>query len=137
MCTDGSSQRDPFQMQNLLDTGYELHAERYTLAGRSFKHVIHRLDALLMVLKSCKAGTCRNPWSVLHPDGIVESLKQSLDDKLDPFYEQQPKVSFNSCVLGHVVGEEGPQAVNIWKEDEWLLESVGEGQQALLGTRSR
>jgi hypothetical protein len=130
-CIDDDVQRDPFQMQNLLDTGYEFLAEHYTLADRSFRHIVTRLDALLMVLKSCKGETCRKPWSVLHPDGTVQSLRDSLNGDLDVFYAQQPKVAFDSCVLGHIVEEEGPQAVNVWKEDDWPVGNAGVGQQVL------
>lgn len=118
-------------MQNLLDDGYEFLRERYTLASRSFEHLTMRLDALLMVLKSCKGDTCRKPWSVLHPDGDVKSLKDALQDRFDAFYERQPKVAFSSCVMGHIVSEEGPQEVQAWREDQWNIMDVGVGQQVL------
>lgn len=129
--TDNSSQRDPFQMQNLLDGGYDFLSEHYTLANRSFTQLVSRLDALLMVLKSCKSESCRKPWSVLHPGGDVKNLKESLHGRFDAFYEQQPKVSFDSCVMGHVVSEEGPQNVVEWQEDERYADGLREGQQVL------
>lgn len=128
-----TAQRDPFQMQNLLDRDYESLSENYTLAHRPFKHLITRLDALLMVLKSCKAETCRKPWTVLHPDGSARNLKEALSAKYDAFYERQSKVAFNSCVMGHIVEEEGPQDVHVWHEDEWAMGPVGREQQILGG----
>jgi hypothetical protein len=50
-------------------------ASSYTLLRRKFEDLIPRLDALMMVLKSCKGDTCRKPWTALHPSGDVASLK--------------------------------------------------------------
>lgn len=35
--------------------------------GRPFRQLMHRLDTLLLVTKSCKGNTCRNPDNVLFP----------------------------------------------------------------------
>ena len=107
---------DSDQMHNLLSTGKVALPAQYTLAGRSLLDVTARLDALLLVLKSCKARSCHKPWENLHPHGNVRSLKDALRSRYDVFYDQQPKVSFSSCPLGHLVSEEGPQAVNVWYE---------------------
>ena len=89
----------------------------YTLAGRDFPQLVYRLDALLMVLKSCYGQECHEPWKTIHPSGTVKNLKHALDPKLDAFYENQPKVKYNSCQLGYLVAEEGPQHVHAWSED--------------------
>jgi len=39
-----------------------------------------RLNALLVILKTCRAASCRDPWRDLHPDNPAI---QSLDDALD------------------------------------------------------
>jgi len=112
--------RDPAQMQNYFDPDHTALQIHYSLLGRSFKHVTNRLDALLMVTKSCKGQACREPWGTLHPGGddVVTSLAGALHGKFDAFYESQPRVSFNSCVKGHVVSEEGPQDVRPWSGGE-------------------
>lgn len=69
----------------------------------------------MMVLKSCKARQCTHPWEVLHPEGNVRSLTDALSEEFDSFYKNQPKVSFNSCQLGYLTAEEGPQAVNVFE----------------------
>lgn len=120
-------------MQNLLDGGYGFLAGNYTLFDRDFHILTTRLDALLMVLKSCKGESCRKPWNTLHPDRNVVSLREALDVKYDAFYQRQPKVGFSSCVMGHIVEEEGPQDVNAWREDAWTMKGIGEGQQVLGG----
>lgn len=104
-------------MKNLLGDHSALQAE-YTLADRPFTHVVDRLDALLMVLKSCYAKDCHKPWQVIHPDSKLKNLKDAMDPAFDTFYAAQPKVSFSSCQLGYLKDEEGPQDVNVWDVDQ-------------------
>ena len=101
-------QRDPGQLRNLLSNDYADIASEFTIANRPSKHVVPRLDALLLVLKSCKGHTCIHPWKVLHPDGDVDSLVDSLKPRFDAFYQEQPKVSFSKCELGYIRASEGP-----------------------------
>ena len=69
-----------------------------------------RLDALLLVLKSCKADTCTRPWRALHPAGDVKSLVDAMDKKFDQFYEEeQNRVGYDYCDQGYIVAAEGPQ----------------------------
>lgn len=65
-----------------------------------------------MVLKSCKAEQCHQPWAVLHPQGDVRTLRDALHSKFDVFYNEQPRVGFSACELGYIVGSEGPQTGN-------------------------
>lgn len=81
---------------------------------RSIDQTIDRLDALLMVLKSCKGEACTNPWKVLHPAGDVPNLSVAMYEQYDDFYAKQPKVSFDKCELGYIVGSEGPQTPNYY-----------------------
>ena len=132
--------RDPAQMYNYFDPSHTSLQTHYQLLGRPFKHVADRLDALLMVTKSCKGVECREPWGVLHPDGDVRSLAGALDECFDSFYETQPRVSFSSCVKGHIVGEEGPQDVTAWSGGDAVVDGAGlEGRQGpmLPGTARR
>lgn len=77
--------------------------------GRPLHAVQDRLDALVLVLQSCQGPTCIKPWSVIHPDGSVQNLKDALSPKYDRFYEAQPKVSFEACLAGYIISNEGPQ----------------------------
>lgn len=82
--------------------------------------VMNRLDALMLVLKSCKGADCVEPWKVLHPDGDVTSLQHALDSRFDAFYEQQVKVSFDRCENGYLVDAEGPQVGYQYRDGlEW------------------
>lgn len=127
--------RDPSQMHNYHDPAHAPSQIHYELLGRSFKHVTNRLDALLMVTKSCKGWECHEPWRVLHPDGSVSVLADALHKSYDAFYESQPRVSFSSCVKGHVISEEGPQDVPPWQRgvyESYEGGRVGDGAQGPL-----
>lgn len=119
-------------MYNFLGESGEYLQSSYTLADREFKQVHSRLDALLMVLKSCYGKECHEPWKTLHPKSKVKNIKQALEHDYDDFYENQPKVSFSSCELGYLKDAEGPQHVNAWTgEEEYPLasEESAEGKQ--------
>ena len=77
--------------------------------------MIARLDALVMVLKSCKAKVCTQPWTTLHPEGDVKDLWDALHVQYDEFYEEQRKVSFNRCEKGYILDAEGPQEALVYK----------------------
>ncbi|KAB5511536.1 arylsulfatase [Coniochaeta sp. 2T2.1] len=102
--------QDPGQIRNLLDPRFESLASEFSIAGRPQQEVLARLDALMMVLKSCKGDGCRDPWAVLQPSVAgVAGLVDALAPEFDRFYAKQPKVRFDKCELGYIVESEGPQ----------------------------
>lgn len=104
-----TKQTDPYQLHNLYTESALSHSEP-RLFGRPLSQVVARLDALLLVLKSCQGATCIEPWKVLQPEESVHSLRDALAEEYDPFYSQQPRVSFDWCAEGYVIDAEGPQA---------------------------
>lgn len=93
---------------------YNTTADRYELrnlvpAG-SHKRIEDRLNALLMVTKSCEQGSCRDPWSlIVPPDGArLTSLTQALNDDYDDFFAGFARVSFNQCLAFQDASNEGP-----------------------------
>lgn len=115
-------QKDPGQMNNLWDTigsaspngtasnsTVEENGDSDTACGFPLSRLQPRLDALLMVLKSCKGSVCIKPWETLHPLGNIKSLKDAMDPELDEFYASQPKISFSECAMGYFPWVEGPQ----------------------------
>ena len=102
---------DNVQMHNLLSNGVSSHRTGAKLFKRADNKVVDRLDALLMVTKSCAQDSCREPWASLFPDGSVTTLSDALDSKYDSFFAKQPKVEFSSCDQGYIISEEGPQEV--------------------------
>lgn len=113
-------QLDPGQVDNYLDGDMTRYTKSYQVYGRPIDRVVDRLDALLMVLKSCKAQSCLEPWAQLHPDGSVKTLRDALGVRLDGFYREQPKISFKSCELGYLKYLEGPQEVNVFVDEAFL-----------------
>jgi hypothetical protein len=105
--------QDQHQLDNLLlpsTTATTPHSRRSTLLGHPVAKVAARLDALLLVLKSCKGESCVRPWRSLHPTGDVESLQDALNPRFDDFYDrQQAKVEYSRCELGYLISAEGPQ----------------------------
>ncbi|RYP92649.1 hypothetical protein DL770_001231 [Monosporascus sp. CRB-9-2] len=76
---------DPFELTNLVH-------ER--------PRVVDRLNALLMVTKSCERGACRDPWSLIQPpDGSrIVTLTQALDARYDGFFANFERVRFGICM---------------------------------------
>ncbi|GIJ90836.1 hypothetical protein Asppvi_009799 [Aspergillus pseudoviridinutans] len=105
--------RDPYQVNNLYTNA---NATTPRLLGRDLSNVITRLDALLLVLKSCKGDTCIKPWDVIHPDGSVKDLRDALNTKYDQFYRAQPKVSYSACEGGYIISSEGPQNGLVYRD---------------------
>lgn len=73
----------------------------------------YRLDALLLVLKTCKGNTCVQPWKVLHPNGTVNSLKDAMSRGYQCFYRNQPVIEFSGCAQGYMQALEGPGSADI------------------------
>lgn len=61
-----------------------------------------------MVLKSCKAESCRNPWKILHEHQGIGSLPQALSKDLDNYYETLPKVKYDHCTGYYDYENEAP-----------------------------
>ncbi|KXJ88871.1 alkaline-phosphatase-like protein [Microdochium bolleyi] len=115
------SQTDPGQMRNLLEDSQHGSAK---INGHAVDKIAARLDALLLVLKSCKGEACVRPWLSLHPQGNVNSLSGALSPRFDGFYEEeQVKVRYDRCELGYILESEGPQfetdGVAYWYDVHW------------------
>lgn len=53
-----------------------------------------RLDALLLILKSCVGDVCNNPWRYIFPNKGIETLAQALDEEFDEYFEALPRVKY-------------------------------------------
>ena len=99
---------DTFQMTNLHPdapsengTMNAYNRGMTALLGRPIQQVIERLDALVLVQKTCKADVCRQPWPQLHPD--ISNFKEALDQKYDGFFAnsfKEAKVGWKQCYSG-------------------------------------
>ncbi|KAL2061395.1 hypothetical protein VTL71DRAFT_7668 [Oculimacula yallundae] len=104
---------DPGQIHNLYPTTLT-HPQQsiHVVSNIPLSKVLPRLDALLMVTKSCKAETCIDPWSVIHPEGDVHTLNNALESRFDAFYASiAERVGFEKCELGYILESEGPQEI--------------------------
>ncbi|KAH7053489.1 alkaline-phosphatase-like protein [Macrophomina phaseolina] len=106
----------------------------------SHKKLLNRLNALVLVTKSCYSNTCRNPWSALQPNhSNSNSSIRNLDDAMDPAYDdffasdQFPDVDFGHCMEYQYVPNEMPffleDAVDLggaWREptDDFIVWEV-------------
>ena len=99
-------------MKNLL--GPNANIQGITFYGRAAEKLMTRLDALLFVLKGCKQDACRNPYSVLFPQGKVTTLEEAMLADYDDFFANQPKVTFVECVPGNIVELQRPHVANAW-----------------------
>lgn len=100
-------------MQNLAAPGNNPSA--YQIAGRPLDQILTRLNVLIMVLKTCQDRACTYPWESLHPDGSVQSLKQSLNGRFDEFYSNQPQMWFSDCSLGYFMEAENQDPVSAFE----------------------
>lgn len=110
---------DEYQVANMLDD-LETYSS-FNIAGRSLDQILPRLDALIMVLKTCKDDVCTHPWRTLHPNGKVNDLEQALDKEFDRFYKDQPKMWFSSCQKAYIAEEENQSPVKPYTEGQGLL----------------
>lgn len=99
---------DPYELTNLA------RGDNVTVEHR---RLIHRLNALLMVTKSCEQDRCRDPWAQLHPtanvSGVVTthtvtSLVAALNSSYDDFFANFEQVSFDTCMQYQWADNETP-----------------------------
>ncbi|KAF2180159.1 alkaline phosphatase-like protein [Zopfia rhizophila CBS 207.26] len=83
------TKEDPYELTNLaLDPKDE------------DQKVMDRLNALLLVTKSCEQDLCRDPWSVLMQNSTLPgvcSLKEAMNALYNDFFAGFPLVSFKEC----------------------------------------
>lgn len=117
-------QRDPHQVNNLLaplneagpfaDFGSTT-PEGKPIISHHLQKILHRLDALTLVLKTCSDDACRKPYQVLFPTLVedVYRFSQVLDSRFDDYFINLPKVRFAECALGYQSRLEKPE----WRQE--------------------
>ncbi|KAL7625776.1 hypothetical protein AAE478_004999 [Parahypoxylon ruwenzoriense] len=118
---------DPGQLHNLLSSNTTTIITTITIGTQRYPadKVAARLDALLLVLKTCAGPSCQQPWTQLHPRGDVRSLGEALEGRYDGFYERgergNTRVEYAYCANGFIVDAEGPT----WEEHGRAYERDG------------
>lgn len=76
----------------------------------NYKRAQTRLNAILMVTKSCEQGSCRDPWAVFElPSGEkLRSFEEAMSPSYDAFFDQFPLVSFHECLQFQSAMNEAP-----------------------------
>ncbi|KLT43955.1 putative arylsulfatase precursor [Cutaneotrichosporon oleaginosum] len=108
---------DPYQVRNLLAGLNDVGPFAAFDAGdvpEDRQRLLHRLDALTLVLKTCKGESCVEPYGALFPQGRVSTLQQAMNRKYDEFFAALPKVHFDHCMLGFQNRLELPEWDNAW-----------------------
>ncbi|KAJ0362535.1 hypothetical protein COL154_006205 [Colletotrichum chrysophilum] len=94
-----NTQDDPYELVNLINS-----------TDTSVQQLLTRLNAILMVTKSCTQETCRDPWAVLQPPNSSQTttLTEALSSDHDAFFASIPQVQFNECMQYQYIPNEGP-----------------------------
>lgn len=96
---------DPYELENLAVT---------RVNDTETRRLINRLNALLMVTKSCSEETCRNPWSILrapaasNTTNVFNNLNGAMAPGHDAFFAGFPRIAFKECMTYQYVSNEEP-----------------------------
>ncbi|KAG7094661.1 hypothetical protein E1B28_005484 [Marasmius oreades] len=105
---------DPYQLHNLARNN---NPETFSFSSPHTTRVASRLDALLIVLKTCVGETCRDPWKAFNVPGFSYSYSGSLSGALDPrydaYFDSMPRFAYNECRFGYLEDIESPT----WSDD--------------------
>ena len=108
--------KDMYQANNVLDGVASID----DISDDDTRKLVHRLDAVLLVLKSCVGEECVKPWLHLHPQGDVQNLEDALHSRYDTFYASQPQIHFKACKNGYLLEYEGPQDYSVYGSTKLL-----------------
>lgn len=94
------------ELYNITDDPYELtNLARGDNVTTEHQRLINRLNALLMVTKSCEQDRCRDPWAQLNPTNgtgtnttTLTSLVAAMDSSYDDYFANFEKVTFDTCM---------------------------------------
>ncbi|KAF2736426.1 alkaline phosphatase-like protein [Polyplosphaeria fusca] len=103
------------ELYNTKTDPLELHNLAIAPVSAENQKTMDRLNALLLVTKSCAGSTCRNPWPVLKPENTAlpsfSSLTEALNPKLDNYFASRdrfPLVQFKECLNIQLESNEVP-----------------------------
>ncbi|KAK7034486.1 hypothetical protein VNI00_012333 [Paramarasmius palmivorus] len=95
---------DPYQLVNLA----------FDITSGDTNRVISRLNALMIVLKTCVGDVCRNPWDAIFTLGEAANLEEALDEKYDSYFDSLPRFRYRECRYGYF--EDGASEYPTWDE---------------------
>ncbi|CAI6339932.1 unnamed protein product [Periconia digitata] len=98
------------ELYNTIDDPYELNNLARDPNAETTK-LLNRLNAMLLVQKSCSTDVCQNPWMVLLANSTlpaVSTLKQSMHSMYDEHFASFPKVNIARCLGFQSTANEAP-----------------------------
>ncbi|OTA97132.1 hypothetical protein M434DRAFT_19302 [Hypoxylon sp. CO27-5] len=98
------------ELYNTAADPYELHNLALNATQESTR-LMDRLNAILLIMKSCAENVCRHPWALLQPGSRKEeivSLKQAMNPEYDSFFAKFPRVAFKECLQIQDIENEQP-----------------------------
>jgi N-acetylglucosamine-6-sulfatase len=88
------------ELYNTIDDPYEL-KNLARNPDEETQKLLHRMNAMLLVQKSCTTNVCQNPWTVLLANTSLPAVT-TLKDSLDPIYDEHfasfPQVNIKACL---------------------------------------
>lgn len=111
------------ELYNTVDDPYEL-KNLARQPNDETKKLLDRLNAMLLVQKSCSTNVCQNPWTVLMANSTLPAVS-TLKDALNPVYDEHfaafPKVNIAKCLGFQSPANEAP----FWppNAEEYLFEN--------------
>uniref|UniRef100_A0A0W0G3C0 Putative alkaline phosphatase-like protein n=1 Tax=Moniliophthora roreri TaxID=221103 RepID=A0A0W0G3C0_MONRR len=93
-----NEQTDTYQLTNLASNN---DPTSFQFASPDYSRLASRLDALLVVLKTCVGDMCRNPWGVIFSAGEANGLIESLVAQYDTYFDSLPKFGYRLCQFGY------------------------------------
>lgn len=91
---------DPYELKNLARDPDEV-----------TQKLLNRMNAMLLVQKSCTTNVCQNPWTVLLANSslpAVTTLKDALDPIYDAHFASFPQVHIKACLGFQSTENEAP-----------------------------
>ncbi|KAF4989040.1 hypothetical protein FDECE_14831 [Fusarium decemcellulare] len=97
------------ELYNTFDDPYEL-TNLAINPSAEHRRLIDRLNAVLLVTKSCNQESCRDPWQILRDDSGADfmNMEQAMDSTFDTFFAGLPFVGYKECMDYQDTSNEGP-----------------------------
>jgi N-acetylglucosamine-6-sulfatase len=92
--------KDPYELNNLARDPDD-----------DTQRLLHRLNAMLLVQKSCTTNVCQNPWTVLLENTslpAVTTLKDAMNSSYDTHFAAFPLVHIKACLGFQSTDNEAP-----------------------------
>ncbi|KAL0565432.1 hypothetical protein V5O48_016596 [Marasmius crinis-equi] len=93
-------ENDPYQLQNLAVNNDASSDTSFSFSTTETSRIASRLDALLVVLKTCIGEACRDPWKAFNIS--ASSLSDALDSQFDSYFDSLPRFKYSECRFGYL-----------------------------------